>query len=400
MGIDGGIGKGAEAASSGLDKHCSAAVVWLRRNPVATYGEFCTFLRNMHASFPSNQINTNIGQGSECPKVVLTTLLDAGLPLTVEQPLSMLGALDTLCLTNVESLQVQEIETQAKGLAYANWHIGGQLVAEMEWPYEKLSVDPWVDSTQRWAQHVMATTPSAALFRPMAFLTEYQSQGRGRRQRPWLARIGQCLMMTVAVRVPRQALDQRLSPAFAVLLCDWLNQRYQLPARVKWPNDLLFDGCKLAGFLVQSVAAPVDPPMTGLLASPLHGEQEDLILLMGLGLNLTLHNSDQAMIGQAALGLRDTGFQLPSNAAIAAEVLMVFAQLCQILQRQDWSFLPALWAKYDAYAQQPVCLTREGAQTIEGINRGIDDLGQLVLETQGQLQTFCIGEVSLRRQRF
>lgn len=354
-----------------------AAIEWLKRYESPTLCELHQFLGHSELS------NT---------KSFLSYLQSVGVRFHQCPTMMHLQPSDPIPVDGFEWLESSAVSTKLQQIVAdpVAWRLGGKAVSAFGEVFDSVAARPWVDSTQRWAQQAATDTPFQQHFFPRAFMTDYQSQGRGRRHRQWHARMGECLMMTVSLSVPREALDQRLSPAFAILLCDWLNQRYGLPAQVKWPNDLLFDGRKLAGFLVQST------PMRS--ATSAIGTGDALCLMMGLGLNLSLDEMSQAQIGQPALGIRDTGYAFPDKATLAAEVLLVFARLFEAMRTQDWQFLADLWPRYDAYHHQPVRLLISEHEQIEGTNIGIDTDGQLLLQTpNGQVQSFCVGEVSLRR---
>lgn len=355
-----------------------AAIAWLRQC------QGTPTLRAFHNFYGAHNL--------EDTKAFLMHLQEAGVSFRQKRPVALLALHDVIPLDDFDWLAAPVVSAKAAQIISdpAVWSLGGTPISSIGWPYAEVSVQPWVDSTQRWAQQSASATPFDRHFSPRVFLADYQSQGRGRRQRQWHARVGQCLMMTVSFSVPRSALDQRLSPAFATLLCDWLNQRYAFPAQVKWPNDLLFDGHKLAGFLIQTTPMrTTDSLMPG---------EDALCLMMGLGLNLTIDPKSQGAIGQPALGIRDTGYRFPDKATLAAEVLLVFARLFEAMQTRNWQFLQSMWPRYDAYHQQPVRLEMNKQENIEGTNVGIDRDGQLLLRLEdGRTQSFCIGEVSLRK---
>ena len=246
--------------------------------------------------------------------------------------------------------------------------------------YDRIQCVPWVDSTQQWARRDVDQSPFQGCFQPRAVLAEYQTGGRGRMNRVWRSAYGDCLMMTVAVSVPKAYLDQRLSLALAVMLCDWFNHHYQFPVRVKWPNDLLFDDKKLAGILIQSTIV----------------DQREAIIYFGVGLNVQTRQAALRDLARPAIGLYETGFHFPTKSELAAEMLLVFLRLLDALACREWDFLSTRWPHCDAYWEQCIRLEAEAAEPVEGVNRGIDAQGRLRVETAMGERLFCVGDVSLR----
>jgi BirA family transcriptional regulator, biotin operon repressor / biotin---[acetyl-CoA-carboxylase] ligase len=84
-------------------------------------------------------------------------------------------------------------------------------------------------------------------------LTRHQRAGRGRAGRAWTDQPGDALLFSVILRP--QISPGRLAP-FSILLADaiaeTIGSRYGLDAEVKWPNDVLINGRKLSGVLIQS----------------------------------------------------------------------------------------------------------------------------------------------------
>src|SRR5690349_22177636 len=106
-----------------------------------------------------------------------------------------------------------------------------------------------------------------------------QSAGRGRQGRTWSAPAGSALLLSLVIRDP-----PRLLPlAAGVAVADVAGAR----ARVKWPNDVLVDGLKVAGILVE-------------------GRPQERWAVLGIGLNVALREGDfpPELVGRAGtLGL-------------------------------------------------------------------------------------------------
>ena len=114
-----------------------------------------------------------------------------------------------------------------------------------------------VDSTQSVA---FALAERGAADRTVV-VADQQLAGRGRRGRTWSAPTGTSLLASIIVR-PRlpQALLSTLSLTAAVAAAEALRRVTHVDARLKWPNDVLVSGRKIAGILLESRMAGVPAP--------------------------------------------------------------------------------------------------------------------------------------------
>ncbi len=94
----------------------------------------------------------------------------------------------------------------------------------------------------------------------LAVRADYQAAGRGRTRGRWLAPPGTCLLVTyILYDRPGRSLDPPiLSLAAGLAVAEAIDALSGLPARVKWPNDVLIRGRKAAGVLIERVTAGSD----------------------------------------------------------------------------------------------------------------------------------------------
>ncbi|NLV17199.1 MAG: biotin--[acetyl-CoA-carboxylase] ligase [Syntrophomonadaceae bacterium] len=106
-----------------------------------------------------------------------------------------------------------------------------------------------LDSTNLKAQELAA----GGVPEGTAVVAEMQTAGRGRRGRSWHSPEGQGIYVTVVLR-PALPLHEvsRVSQVAAVAVAETLQEELQLPARIKWPNDILINGRKIAGILSEA----------------------------------------------------------------------------------------------------------------------------------------------------
>ena len=188
-----------------------------------------------------------------------------------------------------------------------------------------------------------------------------QTAGRGRQGRSWSAPPGRSLLCSVVIREP-----PRLLPLAAGVAVAEVAAAAGAPARLKWPNDVLVDGRKLAGILVE-------------------GRPQDRWALVGVGLNVAVREADfpPELRGLAAtLGLEPDAIE-PTLAALLIELeRWVTAPADQVLEAVRHR---------DALHGQAVRWTDE-----EGRAEGIDGDGRLLIRTgDGRRLALDAGEVHL-----
>ncbi|MFS8972926.1 biotin--[acetyl-CoA-carboxylase] ligase [Cupriavidus necator] len=212
-----------------------------------------------------------------------------------------------------------------------------------------------------------------------------QTAGRGRQGRPWQGQAG----MTFSVALPLALAPAQLSGlslAVGLALADALGDvDARLGARVglKWPNDLQIDGRKLAGILIESVPA---------------GPQR-VWAVIGIGLNLVRDAQMEASLGRELAGVAEAlpGFDAGRDAPhLLAAVLERLAAMRTDFLAHGFGPMARRWSAADAYRDQPVRLLHDGQVLAEGMARGVDEAGHLLLETPAGLERIASGELSLR----
>lgn len=241
-------------------------------------------------------------------------------------------------------------------------------------PELELIYVPMMDSTNRVARE---RAEQQGLARPVLVTTEYQTAGRGRRGRQWQGGFAQSLLLSVAVRLPCSAMQLGgLSLACGVALAEAL-QKFSVDVQLKWPNDLLLDGGKLGGLLIE-IAGESDGPCD---------------VVIGLGLNIQAPEPSDAL-DQPVSALASTGLGLSRE-----ELLLVLASslltVAQAYGEQGLAPWRQRWQGLNAHAEQWVAI-EQGGQRQQGRCVGIDERGALLLATEQGERVFYAGDVSLR----
>ncbi|MFQ5355456.1 MAG: biotin--[acetyl-CoA-carboxylase] ligase [Mariprofundaceae bacterium] len=213
----------------------------------------------------------------------------------------------------------------------------------------------------------------------LVIIAKRQRHGRGRMGRHWHAFGEESLAMSVLLR-PNVSPDQasRLSLVAAVGVHDALSA-FAPKVRIKWPNDILFGGKKLAGILteMQSEAGKVQAIAVGIginLAPPLSGWPEEI--------------KHQATDLGSASGLRASRLEVALQAISCLEnVYMTYLQQGFVSIRERW------WQAHAA-SGKPVHV-HDGTTYIRGIARKLDDNGMLIIETETGLQRIVAGDLEI-----
>jgi len=218
-----------------------------------------------------------------------------------------------------------------------------------------------------------------------ACLGEFQSAGRGRRGRRWVAPFasGLCLSVNWNYRDAPATLSA-LSLAVGVAARRALKRLGFPGLSLKWPNDIVHAGDKLGGILID---------LRGEAAGPAY-------FVVGIGINVRLPTSVRDGLraeGVEATDLASLG-EVPSRNEVAA---VMIAELTAALVEFGGRGLAAFtdeWQEADALIGRPVRVL-QGGQHLDGLARGVDGDGALMLETDGVRRRILSGDVSVRHIR-
>lgn len=210
---------------------------------------------------------------------------------------------------------------------------------------------------------------------------EWQTQGRGRRGRIWHATPGAALTFSLLWRFQQGAgALSGLSLAVGVAVTRALARLGVSDAGLKWPNDVIWRGRKLAGMLIE-MQGDVNGPSAAVI---------------GLGLNCRLPDALRERIDQPVVDLAQISGAAPDRNSVLAMLLVEIAQVLEQFADAGFAPLRSEWQAHHVYQDKPVRLSLPDAGSIDGTAKGVDDAGALLLDTASGVRRIHSGDVSLR----
>lgn len=213
-------------------------------------------------------------------------------------------------------------------------------------------------------------------------VAELQTQGRGRRGRQWHSGLGDGLAFSMLWRFQQGAsFLSGLSLAIGVAIVRSLESSGIQGAVLKWPNDVMFNFCKLAGILIE---------LQGDMLGP-------TVAVIGIGVNLKLSNNVQARINQGATDVFSICGKVPDRNVLLATLLLHLASVLKEFEQKGFAPFKGEWMDRHVCEGKAVTLRLPSGSAQHGIVHGVSDGGALLLETSTGLHSFSGGEISLRR---
>jgi BirA family biotin operon repressor/biotin-[acetyl-CoA-carboxylase] ligase len=242
-----------------------------------------------------------------------------------------------------------------------------------------------LDSTNDRGKQLARETDVAL---PALIVARLQTAGRGRGGNKWWSADGALtfsLLLEPAAMSIQSANWPQLSLATAVALCDGLQKELdasfnpQSMLGIKWPNDVLLDGRKIAGILIESPggAAPA---------------KDRLVIGIGINVNNSWCNAPAGagQHGAALCDLTGRGHDLP--ATLRSMINALSDRMAQ-LRVHDAALIQA-WRQLDLLAGKTVVWEMDG-RSIQGACFEVGHDGALVVDTASGRQRFYSGSVGL-----
>ncbi|MGG3840211.1 biotin--[acetyl-CoA-carboxylase] ligase [Paenibacillus thiaminolyticus] len=210
-------------------------------------------------------------------------------------------------------------------------------------------------------------------------LAEEQTGGRGRQGHVWHSPAGKGVWMSIILR-PRIPLPYtpHLTLLGAVAMFRAMKKLTSAPLGIKWPNDILADGKKVAGILLESAAE----------------DERLLYVIAGIGISVNLDSADfPDELQERATSLKIVTGQEVDRASLVAACLQELEQLYRLYEEEGFGPIRTLWeAQSITLGRQMTIDTPQGP--LQGVAVGLDQSGALLLKDKtGTVQKVFSGDV-------
>jgi BirA family transcriptional regulator, biotin operon repressor / biotin---[acetyl-CoA-carboxylase] ligase len=210
-------------------------------------------------------------------------------------------------------------------------------------------------------------------------IAETQTHGRGRLGRRWESPPGRNLYLSIVLRprlAPRHASQITLAAAVALVeTVGWFSLR---PPTIKWPNDILFNGKKLAGILTEAAC----------------DTERVWYVILGIGLNVNYGvDAMPEELRRRATSMADLTGKTVSRETILARLIQDMDRCYSELEESGFESLKPRWELHFALRGRRIRADLDG-QTVIGRAHGIDREGALIVEDErGQRRRIVAGDV-------
>ncbi len=211
---------------------------------------------------------------------------------------------------------------------------------------------------------------------PTLLIAENQTAGRGRAGRSWQSEPGATLTFSLAWKfeLPPQAL-LGLPLAVGTVIAETL-ARFDVDARLKWPNDVLLGRDKMAGVLIETA-----PQGAAIWA------------IIGIGINVLMPQSLAQRIDRPVAAASNLRLRREEVLAVLLDNLSVALEL---FAQHGFAVFAERWNQLHAWRGMPVVVVDHGQVLQRGSAWGVDEQGQLLLDTAHGRIAVVAGDVSLR----
>ncbi|MCK5829354.1 MAG: bifunctional biotin--[acetyl-CoA-carboxylase] ligase/biotin operon repressor BirA [Methylococcales bacterium] len=250
---------------------------------------------------------------------------------------------------------------------------------------KELEIHDSINSTNSYlSDKALLKTTKMTSLTGIVCLAEYQTAGRGRRGRDWVSPFGNNIYLSILWNFQNgSASINGLSLAIGVAVIRALNDYGVDGVGLKWPNDIYWQGKKLAGILIE-VSGETSGPCSAII---------------GLGLNLYLPEEQAKPITQEWVDLSkivSDNKDVIRNKLTATLLNYLMPTIANFEKDTLGSYLNE-WRQLDCMKDKEVNLFI-GKHAFTGLVKGIDNNGLLLLENElGEIKSFASGEVSFRQ---
>ena len=212
---------------------------------------------------------------------------------------------------------------------------------------------------------------------PVLLAADEQSAGRGRRGRRWHSPAGAGVLFSLALPLRRPVRElAALSLVAGVAVTRALRALGARQAALKWPNDLVVDGAKLGGILVETRTRDVGS-----------------VAVIGVGVNHRSPTGLGARLRRRVAALDGLLHPLPARNAVIAALGRELLQALRAFDVGGFEPFRSDWAALDAYAGQRLRVRLADGRVLAGRADGLAADGALQLRTRRGVRTVRSGRV-------
>ena len=230
-------------------------------------------------------------------------------------------------------------------------------------------------STNKFALEKIANYPSGTVIR-----ANKQTAGRGRFDRKWVSDNADNCYLSFILKPDKkyQKVFPNITQYLSIVVCQEL-LRYGIKASIKWPNDILVDGKKIAGILSE----------TSFSGEKFNG------IVVGLGINLNLTQKDLSKIDIPATSIKlETGKDVDSKKFIEYLAKRFFGEY-ETLLRKGFKYFRAQYISYTDFIGKNVTIKNPEITDL-GIAINVCEDGALeILTEEGEIKKVISGDVIL-----
>ncbi|MFZ2490942.1 MAG: biotin--[acetyl-CoA-carboxylase] ligase [Thermoanaerobaculia bacterium] len=237
---------------------------------------------------------------------------------------------------------------------------------------ESVALIPRVTSTNAIARRVVSECLENELFLPRAIIVAgEQTDGQGRNARTWSSPAGKGIYTTTLIT--RTAEELALVPLHtAIVVASFLRETFDVDARVKWPNDILVGGRKIAGILIEA-----------------RRQEDRAYLLIGIGINVDPVSDPSRPNAVAISEVSRRDFGGVANAT-RAFIEHIDAHVAEPLVRES---VLAEWRALSVHRNGDRVQCDIGPRVIVGTWNGIDDLGRALIREGAETTAISAGDL-------
>lgn len=315
-------------------------------------------------------------------------MIDADLQSRLEH-LCADGSIEAGDLAGTESALLSVLNTL--GISYTKT----DLKLELESPLALLN-SPWIQSQLsntnlldgfEWRYQLLTESTNADVLqlfessrKPSIAIAEMQTGGRGRRGRKWISAFAKNIISSIGMpKLIAGCNPGLLSIVTGLALIQALENSAISGVQLKWPNDLYYQNKKLGGILIESKMSV----------------NQEYFFAIGFGINVMMSAEDMSAIPQPVTSVELIADNPVSRDTLLAEAIQQVVKAIRDFDQSSAAKIVDSFLARDAFKNQTICVN-SGTDSIDGKNLGINDDGQLMVETAQGIRVYSAADISIR----